>query len=246
MRSRKDLLRPLRLTRLSGFAGAALFAALLAAVPGVVLAQSAPKAPGAQASKVVVVIDASHGGDDSGAPLKSNRPEKALTLALSVRLRSQLSARGMQVVTTRESDATLSADDRAAIANRSQARACISLHVTTSGSGAHLFASTLSPTTTNTRLLPWRTAQSAWINRSLALTGALNASFQQAGIPVNLSRATLPLLDSMACPAVAIEIAPERDASSQTIKNDVDNTEYQTRILDAVTAGLVVWLAEKP
>ena len=58
----------------------------------------------AAAPRFVVVLDAAHGGDDPGGHLSNGQPEKAFTLALSVRLRSLLTARGIQVVTTRESD----------------------------------------------------------------------------------------------------------------------------------------------
>ncbi len=79
---------------------AALFLALLAGAPAT--AQQAPSAPQA---RFVVVLDAAHGGDETGGRLASGQFEKTFTLALSVRLRSLLGARGIQVVTTRESDA---------------------------------------------------------------------------------------------------------------------------------------------
>jgi N-acetylmuramoyl-L-alanine amidase len=66
--------------------------------------------------------------------------EKTFTLALSVRLRSLLGARGIQVVTTRESDSTVDLNRRAEIANQAKAQACLTLHATESGSGVHLFA----------------------------------------------------------------------------------------------------------
>ena len=103
-------------------------AALLAiAASGPIFAQAPPAAP-----RFVVVLDAAHGGDDAGARLGSEA-EKAYTLALSIRLRSLLMARGFAVVTTRESDATLEPDSRAQIANRANAQACISLHAAESG-----------------------------------------------------------------------------------------------------------------
>jgi len=202
-------------------------------------AQAAPPAP---QPRYIVVLDAAHGGDDLGGQLASGQTEKTVALALSVKLRSLLSARGFQVVTTRESDATVTADHRAEIANRSQARACLSLHASDSGSGVHLFASSLAPAD-SARFVPWKTAQAAWITRSLALTGALNSSLQQAGIPVTLARTTLPGLDSMACPAVAIELAPERDASS-TVKSATDDPAYQSRVAEALAAALLVWRTE--
>src|ERR1700678_269528 len=111
--------------------------AVLAAGGGLIAAAQAPPAvppvpaPAAapQQARFMVVLDAAHGGDDAGGHL-GNEAEKAFTLALSVRLRSLLSARGIQVVTTRESDATLDANRRAEIANHANAQACLSLHAT--------------------------------------------------------------------------------------------------------------------
>jgi len=217
-----------------------LFAtALVFASPFVVAAQSAPPAP---QPRYVVILDAAHGGDDAGGQLASGQTEKTVTLALSVKLRSLLSARGFQVVTTRESDTTVTADHRAEIANRVTARACLSLHASDSGSGVHLFASSLAPAD-SARFVPWKTAQTAWITRSLALTGALNSSLQQAGFGVTLARTALPGVDSMACPAVAIELAPERDAS-HTVKSAPDDPAYQSRVAEALAAALLVWRTE--
>src|ERR1035437_7475128 len=83
----------------------ALAAVVLAGVPAA--AQQAPPAPPGPQARFVVVLDAAHGGEDSGGRLNNGQLEKTFTLALSVRLRSLLSARGIQVVTTRESDAAV-------------------------------------------------------------------------------------------------------------------------------------------
>ncbi len=64
----------------------------------------------------MVVLDAAHGGDEPGGRFNDGQVEKAVTLALSVRLRSLLAARGIQVVTTRESDANVEPARRAEIA----------------------------------------------------------------------------------------------------------------------------------
>ena len=99
--------------------------------------------------RFVVVLDAAHGGDEIGGTLstQAGQPlqEKAFTLALSVRLRSLLAARGITVVTTRESDATVDKDRRAEIVNHANPQACLSLHGTLSGTGIHLYTSSLAP-----------------------------------------------------------------------------------------------------
>ena len=111
--------------RLAWTLASPIFVAGLAGSAGSVAAAQAPPAPAAPAPpppRFVVVMDAAHGGDDSGGRLSDGQPEKAFTLALSVRLRSLLAARGIPVITTRESDETLDLDRRAAIANRAYAR----------------------------------------------------------------------------------------------------------------------------
>lgn len=226
-------------SRPGGLAGAALCvaAAWLAAAPWV-LAQ----APPASGSRFVVVIDAAHGGDDTGGHLNDGQFEKAATLALSVRLRSLLAARGIQVVTTRESDQSVDMTERAEIANRANAAACISLHIAETGSGFHLFASNLAPAQA-ARFEPWKTAQAASVTRSLALTGRLNSALEHAGFQVTLGRTDLPGIDSMTCPAVAIELAPERN-SDKTVKAAPDNPDYQARAAAAIAAALLEWRSE--
>ena len=216
---------------------AALVAGGLAGAP--VSAQPSPPAPQA---RFVVVLDAAHGGDDMGGRLNGGQLEKAYTLALSVRLRSLLAARGIQVVTTRESDATVDANKRAEIANHAQARACLSLHASESGSGIHLFASSLTPAQP-TRFVAWKTAQAASVTRSLALAGVLNSALLHAGMSVTLGRTTLPVLDSMTCPAVAVEVAPERN-TQQEISAGLDDKNYQARVASALAAALVEWRGE--
>jgi N-acetylmuramoyl-L-alanine amidase len=186
----------------------------------------------------VVVLDAAHGGDDRGGRL-NGQEEKAFTLSLSVRLRSLLAARGIQVLTTRESDATVDLNRRAEMANHANAQACLSLHGSESGSGVHLFVSNVTPVQP-ARFAPWKTAQAAWVTRSLALAGTLNSALLHAGMTVTLGRTALPAVDSMTCPAVAVEIAPERDANKKLIAG-LDDPGYQARVAETLAAALLEW-----
>lgn len=211
---------------------------VLLAAPGLSGLSWSQETPGA---RFVVVLDAAHGGDDSGGHLNDGQFEKTATLAWSVRLRSLLAARGIQVITTRESDQSLDPAARAGIANRARAQACISLHVAETGSGMHLYASNLFPTQV-TRFMPWKTAQSGWETRSLALMGVLNSALQHGGMGVTLGRTALPGIDSMECPAVAIELAPERDADKKTTA-EPDNPEYQAKVAEILATALLEWRA---
>jgi N-acetylmuramoyl-L-alanine amidase len=190
-----------------------------------------------------VVLDAAHGGADLGGTLSAqsgqSMAEKAFTLALSIRLRSLLAARGIAVVTTRESDATIDNDRRAQTANHANAQACISLHGTQSGAGIHLYTSSLAPVA-SARLVPWNTAQAAWVTRSLALAGTLNSALTHAGMTVTLGRTELPVVDSMACPAVAVEVAPQV-AQGNTPAATLDDSGYQVGVAQALAAAILEW-----
>ena len=203
------------------------------------VAQQAPPGPAAPPARFVVVLDAAHGGGDTGGHFADGQLEKAFTLAISVRLRSLLGARGMQVVTTRESDMAVEQDKRAEIANHAQAQACLSIHASESGSGVHLYASSLTPAQP-VRFAAWKTAQSAWVTRSLALEGVLNSALLQAGMNVTLGRTSLATMDSMTCPAVAVEIAPEM-GQDKKVTSALDDPGYQVRVATALAAALLEW-----
>ncbi len=200
------------------------------------------QAPPAPTSRFVVVLDAAHGGDDSGGHSGSWN-EKSVTLALSVRLRSLLEARGIAVVTTRESDTTVASEQRIEIADHANAQACLSLHASLSGSGIHLFASSLAPTEP-AHFEPWRTAQSASITRSLALAGVLNSALLHAGMAVTLGRMALPVVDSLTCPALAVEVSPDRTSGESPV-DSLNDPGYQAHLADALAAALLEWQAEE-
>jgi len=201
-----------------------------------------PPAPPPPTPRFVVVLDAAHGGDDTGAHLDSGQLEKSANLILTVRMRSLLAARGFQVLTTRETDASVDLDRRAELANHARAIACLSLHASESGSGVHLFASSLAPTQPS-RFTPWKTAQAAWETRSLALAGAMNSALIQAGLNVTLGRIPLPGIESMTCPAIAVELGPIRD-SDGVITTESDNPDYQAKVAVALAAALLEWRSD--
>jgi N-acetylmuramoyl-L-alanine amidase len=191
-----------------------------------------------------VLIDPAHGGDDTGARVGDHVLEKDLTLGFSVRLRSSLAARSIAVAVTRDSDAGLPIDQRAGIANHALASACLVVHATATGTGVHLYTSSLAPPTgAPPAILPWRTAQAGWVTRSLRLTSEINSALGQAGIPTILGRTFLPPLDNLTCPAVAIEIAP-LVASPASKAMPISDPKYQQRLLDAITAAILEWSTE--
>lgn len=198
----------------------------------------APAKAGAPQSQFLVLLDPAHGGTDTGAMLNADTAEKSYTLALALQLNAALNARGIHSILTRNSDATLDDMTRATIANRSHASACILLHATATGIGVHLFTSSLpavSEADPRRAFLPWQTAQAAFESSSLRLESDLDAALTQQHLPALLSRTSMMPLDSMACPAVAMEIAPF-DANTP-----LSDPAYRQKIVDSLCAALIAW-----
>ncbi len=200
---------------------------------------SLPPRPSATVQpQFLIILDAAHGGADTGAHLAEHLDEKDLVLTLAIRLRSMLSARGVSVVTTRESDATLQSAGRAAIADGHKAAACLILHASDSGSGIHLFTSSLPPAQPAT-FLPWDQAQAAYLQQSLRWAAEINTAMTHASVPVTLGRTAMQPLDNMTCPAAAVEIAPlTKDGAITAALTDPD---YQSRILAGLAAAIESW-----
>jgi N-acetylmuramoyl-L-alanine amidase len=191
------------------------------------------------------VLDPAHGGPDPGARLGGQVPEKDVTLALAAHLRSALQAAGFTVVSTRDSDlaTALAPDQRAEIANRQHVLACLVLHATSAGSGAHLYVSTLAAATSAQAAahppftpVPWDRAQASAIPQSLDLRAKLYDALEAAQIPALRGRASVPPLDNLLCPAVALEVAPRGAASGD--RTSPTDAGYQQRVADAVAAAL--------
>jgi N-acetylmuramoyl-L-alanine amidase len=80
-----------------------------------------------------IVIDPGHGGGETGAIGPGGTAEKDLTLILAQTLESALERRlGVRVVLTRNEDADLPLDTRAAIANQNKADLFVSIHLNSS------------------------------------------------------------------------------------------------------------------
>ena len=102
--------------------------------PAVVAAHTAPARPAPERGTKIVVIDAGHGGHDTGAQ-SLVRNEKDITLAAAISLREHLLKMGhYKVVMTREDDVFIPLETRVQIARRAGADLFISLHADSAGS----------------------------------------------------------------------------------------------------------------
>jgi N-acetylmuramoyl-L-alanine amidase len=181
----------------------------------------------------VILLDPAHGGDDTGAQLPNNAVEKEVTQAFATRLKPLLAAAGFTPLTTHDSDADLSTDIRAGIANHSRATACLILHATSSGTGIHIATSALpDDATPSHNPILWNTAQTASLPQSLRLANELGLAIDQAKLPILLIRASIPPLDNLTCPAAVIELAPLNPDTPVT------DATYQQQAAQAIATAL--------
>src|SRR4029077_16261009 len=75
-----------------------------------------------------VVVDAGHGGKDSGAYRRYGPPEKLVTLDVAQRLNSKLRESQLKTVMTRSSDVFIPLDERVTIENSQKNAIFVSIH----------------------------------------------------------------------------------------------------------------------
>jgi N-acetylmuramoyl-L-alanine amidase len=199
----------------------------------------------------LVVLDAAHGGADPGATIGDHVFEKDVSIALAARLRTALTAAGFTVIATRDANSAdpLTTDQRAEIANRTHAVACIVLHATTTGSGVHVYTSPLQPFAPEEGAdadsapvfvpVAWETAQSGFVNQSLRMASDVRAALATGSLPAVVGRAPVRPLDNLMCPAMMIEVAPLIAAGGGV--TPVTDADYQQRVVGIVTAALRTW-----
>ena len=199
-----------------------------APVQGTATAQSpASRAP-------FIMIDAAHGGSESGAVLGPSILEKDVTLAYSRRLRQELLARGLQAQVIRDGDFALSLDERASSANIARPALYICVHAASLGAGIRVYTAMLPDTAENSGpFVNWSTAQQGSLARSRTFQQQLASTIQKMGFPVRALIAPLRTLNSVAAPAIAIEIAPANGNVGQLASAD-----YQAMTAAAVASAI--------
>lgn len=204
--------------------------------------QTTPQ-PAPRPAHILILLDPAHGGPDTGAHLSGSAAEKDITLAFNNRLRALLTTANFAVISTRTADpgVLFSTDQRAEIANHDHPAVCLILHATSSGSGVHLFTSALTPPSSAhpSHILHWDTAQAPSIPVAQSLANDIGAALLNAKLPVILGQASVPPIDNLTCPAIAIELAPLRGGGSKP--TPVTNTDYQQHAAEAIASALVSW-----
>ncbi len=190
----------------------------------------------ARAQQPLVLLDPARGGSDGGARIGDRLAEKQVTLDLAQHLASMLRARGFTVELTRDADADVTNDARAALANTTHPVACILLHATPVGRGVHLYTTSLRQTVVPAgAAVRWDEAQAAFADRSRVLRDDLKAAFPRSKIPVSTGQTWMRPLDNMQCPAVAVEVSPENEDTT------AQDNGYQGQISSAIANTLLLW-----
>jgi len=198
-----------------------------------------------------VILDAAHGGSETGSMLSPSLPEKAVNLAFARRLQKELEARGIVVVLTRVSDNLLTWDQRAVSANTSHASLYVAIHASATGHGVRLYTALLPATPPTAGLqapesnapsaaqasprsfMPWDQAQLPFLAQSSAAAATIAAQCSSAGVPVRTSAAPLRPLNSVTISAIAVELAPTGSTAEE-----LATTEYQQKVAAALASGI--------
>jgi len=194
--------------------------------------ESQPKAVGPP--RHFVLIDPAHGGTDIGAAITKDLPEKDVVLSLARRLQHELESRGIAATLLRNSDIAIPLDQRAVSANAAHPALYVALHAANTGTGVHVFTSSIEAKGTGARdFLPWEQAQSAYVEASTALADSVMAELISRNLPNTLLTAPLRPMNNIAAPAIAIEIAsPDNDVA------DIAKPAYQLQVAQAIADGI--------
>lgn len=187
-------------------------------------------------SRLLIVLDPAHGGDERGAALTGQLAEKDVTLAIARRLRTELENRGIPSFMLRDGDSTISLDQRATAANSLRGGLYLAIHAGTLGRGVRIYTSMLAPTAPAQGLLPWETAQASFVGSSQRIATAMldDMSKRALDFPIVLLPAPVRPLNNIAGAGIAVEIAPQRRDP-----DTLSDASYQQAIAAALANAIV-------
>jgi N-acetylmuramoyl-L-alanine amidase len=211
-----------------------------------------------------IVVDAGHGGTEDGARGPSGTLEKNVTLSVARRLKAALESRlGVRVILTRDADAHVELDERAALANNNKADLFVSLHanasVRASAAGAEVFYLSLEEYgdqaqrvakgetealpvfgggTRDIEVILWEMAQARYIEQSAVLAQAVEAALREK-VPMSpraIQQAPFRVLVGANMPAVLVEMGFITNAEQE---KQLSSDAFQVSIVQALVDSIV-------
>jgi N-acetylmuramoyl-L-alanine amidase len=194
-----------------------------------------------------VVLDAAHGGPETGARARDGALEKDLVAQYVARVRlALLATKKYRIVLTRLGDNNPTLEQRETTANLVRPLVFITFHAGNLGSSAphvvvynYKFSSGAAPPANEAESLfiPWQLVQQAYLDRSRQLAQILQQQVNQVDGIAASETAELPVraLRSINAPAVAIEVGSFSPALDSAPVNNVD---FQQRIANAIVQAL--------
>ncbi len=202
-----------------------------ASPPTIIASTSAPLS---STQNVFAVIDAAHGGDERGAALSDQLAEKDVTLSFARALRTEMMARGLNTMLLRDSDVTMTLDQRAGTTNSYRPAIYICVHASSEPGGVRLYSAVMPSAGENHGLfVDWGTAQITYEANSQIAESAIANEIRIKQFPVRTLGAPLRPLNNITTAALAIEISPTGGSVSQLTSPD-----YQQLIATGVAAGI--------
>jgi len=179
------------------------------------------------------VIDAAHGGSESGAALGGQLLEKDVTLAVARSLRQELASRQLSALLLRDGEAALSPEQRADTVNALRPAIYLCIHASTQGTGVRVFTSLVPHGSSDVGpFVEWQTAQARFLPSSQKVEARLAAALQTLQVPVHSLAAPLRPLNSIRTAAVAIEVAPP------DLTTTLNSATYQDSVARMLAIGL--------
>lgn len=182
-----------------------------------------------------IIIDAGHGGKDSGAISKRfHYEEKGLTLSTAQMVSRNLEQIGYKTVLTRHGDTFISLSRRAEIANAQKAQLFVSIHYNYSpneeAKGVEVYYFKESQTPSSPRIAASKQLGQEILKGVVQHTGAISRGLKQANFAV---------IRETEMPAILIEAG---FLSNPTEREKVKNLEYQKTLARGIAKGIDQYL----
>jgi N-acetylmuramoyl-L-alanine amidase len=199
---------------------------------------------------VQIVLDAGHGGEDSGARTANGAvQEKQVVLDIARQVASQLTAAGLQPILTRTGDVTVTLGERMRLAAAQHAQLFISIHANSSPSNLYAMGA-------ETYILPVAgfngVAENGHGQTNACPGNRFDGANTQLGFYLHrryapltdmdrgLKRKRLFVLKEASCPAALIECG---FLTSTNDANHLAEGSYRQKLADAIAAGILDYVS---